>query len=225
MCYSIESSLRTTGMSLFAIIYLLNSGIPKFQYLGAVLIGWCAMQFAEALLWMTDPQKCTTANRLLTLLFIPFVLALQPLGCVWGSLFFNSWNENKSFIISYTFFIVILIFFQRHILNPMMFKYKDCATITAKGHLDWSTDVQINNKHNWYSIISMFVWVVAVGYPLFKFWKGNRLWPFYVIPLIGILIGIKSDSPGSIWCYITSYASISSVILLFLHNRGIKIID
>ena len=225
MCYSIESSLRTTGMSLFAIIYLLNSGIPKFQYLGAVLIGWCAMQFAEALLWMTDPQKCTTANRLLTLLFIPFVLALQPLGCVWGSLFFNSWNENKNFIISYTIFIVILIFFQRHILNPMIFKYKDCTTITAKGHLDWSTDVQMNNKHNWYFIISMFVWVVAVGYPLFKFWKGNRLWPFYVITLIGIFIGIKSDSPGSIWCYITSYASISSVILLFLHNRGIKIID
>lgn len=227
MCYSIESSLRTTGMSLFAIIYLLNSGIPKFQYLGAVLIGWCAMQFAEALLWMTDPRKCTTANKWITLLIIPFVLALQPLGCVWGSLFFNSWNENKNFIISYTFFVVILLFLQRHVLNPMMFEYKDCTTITPKGHLDWLTDASSNKdtKLDIVLVIVIFLWAAIIAYPLLKFWKGTRLWPFYIIPLIGIFIGFKTDAPGSIWCYITSYGSISAAILLFLHTRGIKVID
>ena len=71
MCYSVESSLRTTFISLICIIYLIKSNIPKFQYLGSVLIGWCVMQFAEALIWMTDPTKCTTINRLLTIILIP----------------------------------------------------------------------------------------------------------------------------------------------------------
>ena len=101
MCYSIESSLRTSGMSFLAIIYLLSSGIPKFQYLGVVLIGWCAMQLTEAFLWMTDPRKCTTINKWITLIIIPIVLAMQPLAPTWGSLFLNSWNENKNFISLY----------------------------------------------------------------------------------------------------------------------------
>jgi hypothetical protein len=92
-------------MSFLAIIYLLSSGIPKFQYLGVVLTGWCAMQLAEAFLWMTDPRKCTTINKWITLIIIPIVLAMQPLAPTWGSLFLNSWNENKNFIIGYSLLI------------------------------------------------------------------------------------------------------------------------
>jgi len=190
------------------------------------VIGWCAMQFAEALLWMTDPKKCTLSNRLITLMLIPFVLALQPLGCVWGSLFFKSWNENKNFIIAYTFFVIFLLFMFRHVLVPMLFEYKNCTTITPNGHLDWTTNASINyNKINIYSVITTFAWCFVIAYPLLKYWNVSRLWHFYIIPLIGLFIGLFTDSVGSIWCYITSYGSISAVILLFLHNHGIKNLD
>ena len=57
MCYSVESSLKTTVLSFFSIIYLLASGIPHFQWLGITLIGWCAMQFEELLLlWGEFPD-------------------------------------------------------------------------------------------------------------------------------------------------------------------------
>ena len=49
MCYSVESSLKTTLISFFSILYLLDSGIPHFQWLGITLIVWCAMQFDELL--------------------------------------------------------------------------------------------------------------------------------------------------------------------------------
>jgi hypothetical protein len=225
MCYSIESSLRTSGFSLLAIIYLLSSGIPKFKYLGAVLIGWCVMQFSEMLLWMTDPRKCTLTNRLITLIIIPIVLALQPLGCVWGSLFLKSWDENKQFIIYYSIFVVFLLFMQRHIINPVFFKYKDCTTITPQGHLDWSTSVAtITNKFDILTIVLMILWCGLIAYPLFKFWGEGRLWPFYVIPVLGLFAGFFTDSPGSIWCHITSYGSISAIVLLFLHKQGVKIL-
>jgi hypothetical protein len=225
MCYSIKSSLMTSGFSFIAIIYLLTSGIPKFQYLGVVLIGWCIMQFAEALLWMTNPVKCTLTNKLITLILIPIVLALQPLGAVWGSLFLEPWDKNKKFIILYTIFIISIIFIHRHIINRYFTKYKDCTVITPEGHLDWTTSVSSNDKFNIVNIFLMILWLGIIAYPLFKFWNGKRLWPFYVIPVCGLFIGFFTDSPGSIWCHITSYGSLSAIILLFLHKRGIKILD
>lgn len=226
MCYSIESSLRTSGMSFLAIIYLLSSGIPKFQYLGVVLTGWCAMQLAEAFLWMTDPRKCTTINKWITLIIIPIVLAMQPLAPTWGSLFLNSWNENKNFIISYSLFITGFLII-RYTIIYLFFKHKNCTTITPQGHLDWDTRVYDSN-YNFMSLTYIFsnsLWGIMILYPLLKFWKGKRLWPFYLIPFFGLLIGFFTDAPGSIWCHITSYSSITAAVCLFLNNIGIKILD
>lgn len=226
MCYSIESSLRTSGMSFLSIIYLLSSGIPKFQYLGVVLIGWCIMQLSEAFLWMTNPTKCSTMNKWITIIIIPIVLMMQPLGSVWGSLFLQPWNKNKYFIISYSIFIILLILFHRYIYNPLFFTYKFCTTITSSGHLDWDTKVLTNfNYLNLSYILMLLLWGLVILYPLLKFWKGKRLWPFYLIPLLGMIIGFFTDSPGSIWCHITSYASITAAVCLFLNNIGIKVLD
>jgi len=57
MCYSVESSIRTTTISFLSIVYLLTSGIPHFQWIGVALIGWCGMQFDELLLWLTTHEK------------------------------------------------------------------------------------------------------------------------------------------------------------------------
>jgi hypothetical protein len=174
---------------------------------------------------MTHPEKCTITNKLITLILIPIVLALQPLGAVWGSLFLEPWEKNKKFIIFYTIFIISILFIQRHIINKYFFKYKDCTVITPDGHLDWTTLVSSNNNFNILSGFLMILWCILIAYPLFKFWNGKRLWPFYVIPIIGLFAGFFTDSPGSIWCYITSYGSLSAIVLLFLHKRGIKILD
>ncbi len=88
MCYSVESSAKTTIISLTAIIILLKSNVPHFQWLGVILICWCGMQFDELLLWLTNPRKgCTTTNKIITSTLIPLVLILQPLGSILGSFF------------------------------------------------------------------------------------------------------------------------------------------
>jgi hypothetical protein len=225
MCYSVESSLKTTTISLVAIIYLLTSGIPKFQYLGVVLIGWCIMQFAEGLLWMTDPRKCNLANKLITIFIIPIVLLLQPLGSVWGSLYIAPWKENKDFIIKYTVILTIGFLLFRYVVAPYFFKYKFCTTITPHGHLDWLTTIRDHSKKSYDVIILNFFWLILSFYPLTLFWKGPRLWPFYILPILGFIFGFYTDAPESIWCNITSYSSISGIIILFLYKHGIKIID
>ena len=116
MCYSVESSLKTSSISFLAIVYLLSSNIPHFQWLGIVLIGWCGMQFDELLLWLTDPRKeCTKWNEIITMSLIPFTLASQPLFALWGSLYVFPWktlsNIRKHFMIFYTLLCILIIYF------------------------------------------------------------------------------------------------------------------
>ena len=225
MCYSIESSLRTSGMSFLAIIYLLSSGIPKFQYLGVVLIGWCLMQLSEAFLWMTDPRKCSAMNKFLTMFIIPIPLILQVLAPIIGSLFIEPWNENRKFKIYYSVFIILLVLSFRYIINPVFFTYKSCTTITPNGYLDWDTKEPNYSNSGLLQIIGQIIWTFLVLIPLVKFWNGKRLWPFYLLVIIGTITSLSTDSPASIWCNIASYTSIIAAVCLFLNNIGIKILD
>ena len=223
MCYSVESSLKTTFLSLVAIIYLLSSGVPHFQWIAIILIGWCGMQFDEFLLWSTNPRKgCTIWNKIITLTLIPIVLMLQPLGSLYGSLYAIPWNKSsdfrKNFIIYYSIFIVLAILLYTFI-NP----YKFCTIVTPRGHLHWGTSKYI--EYDTFSYIIYFIWAFLIILPLILFWNINNL-PIFLLtitPLFGFVYGLYTDGKPSIWCYYTSYSSIVAIILLLLYQ--LKIFD
>jgi hypothetical protein len=221
MCYNVQSSLKTTIISLFAIIYLLSSGIDHFQWIGIILIGWCGMQFGELLLWLTNPKKgCTIWNKIITILLITFFLILQPLGSLIGSLYVIPWNKSskfrKNFIIYYSIFICLLVLSCRFI-NP----YKLCTTVTPMGRLFWGT-----NKFKDYAIhdyIIYFLWIFFIALPIILFWNKNDLAIIllWITPLIGFIYGLYTEGKGSIWCYYTSYSSMVAIILLALYQLKI----
>ena len=94
MCYSIESSAKTSLFSLVAIIVLFTSNVPHFKWIAMILVGWCGMQFAEMLLWLTNPRKsCTPMNKLITFTLIPLILLSQPLLAIFGSFFVKPWSK------------------------------------------------------------------------------------------------------------------------------------
>ena len=220
MCYSVKSSLKTTLVSLFAIIYLITSGIPHFQWIGITLIGWCGMQFAELLLWMTKPRtSCTLWNKIITLTLIPLVLALQPLGPLLGSLFVIPWKKStefrKKFMIYYSIFIILAVCFY-HFFNIS----KTCTIVTPQGHLYWNTTPYIKNDNN-YSIY--ILWLLIIIFPLLMYWNKNMFMLFLLIltPLFGFLYGLLTDGRPSIWCYYTSYTSFVASALLLLYQTNI----
>lgn len=220
MCYSVESSAKTTLLSLSSIIYLMSSNIPHFQWIGTLLIGWCSMQFVELLLWMTEPTKgCTLWNKIITLTLIPLVLLLQPVGSLMGSLWVIPWEKSsdlrKKIIIFYT--LLMFIFVCRHqYYKPD----KLCTTVTKGGHLYWSTKIEYTSTM---IIIEYFLWAFYILLPLFLFWNKSFILPLLLIllPTVGFIIGLKTDARASIWCHYTSYTSIIASILLFLHQTGI----
>jgi len=220
MCYSVESSLKTTTISLIAIIYLLSSGIPYFQWIGITLIGWSGMQFAELLLWMTNPRKsCTVWNKIITMTLIPLVLAFQPLGSLWGSLFVIPWDKStdfrKNFMIYYSIFIGLAVYF-----GHFLYISKTCTIVTPQGHLHWNTSPLIKKNYD-YTVY--FLWAVLIYIPLWMFWNKHRIVKFLLVftPLLGFLYGIFTDGKPSIWCYYTSYTSIMASFLLLLYQTNI----
>jgi hypothetical protein len=218
MCYSVESSLKTTAISLFSIIYLLSSNIPHFQWLGITLIGWCGMQFDELLLWLTNPRKgCTKWNEIITMTLIPLTLISQPLFSLWGSLYVFPWNKlstfKKQFMIFYTLMCSALIYFIQFYKQD-----KTCTTVTRKGHLNWFANNSVENNKFFKSL-----WALLIIIPLFLFWNKNYMLIFLlaVLPTIGYHYGKTTDSQASIWCFYTSYTSIIASIALFLKQFNI----
>lgn len=220
MCYSVESSLKTTTISLVAIIYLLFSGIPHFQWIGITLIGWCGMQFAELLLWKTTPRKqCSLWNKIITMALIPLVLALQPLGSLWGSLYAIPWKKStdfrKKFIIFYSIFIILAVCY-----NHFFQITKTCTIVTPQGHLHWNTAPYIKYGYD-YTIY--FIWAFMIMFPLLLFWNKSIIMLLLLLltPFFGFIYGLYTDGKPSIWCYYTSYASIIASVLLFLQQTNI----
>jgi len=213
MCYSVESSLKTTTISFLSILYLMTSNIPHFQWLGVALIGWCGMQFDELLLWLTNPRKgCTKWNQLITMTLIPFTLASQPLFAMWGSLYVFPWKTlspvKKQIMIAYTVFCSLIVAFWYYYKPD-----KTCTTVTPKGHLSWVTS-------NYVSKSKLFtpLWALLIALPLLVLWNKNYMLLFLlgILPFIGYQYGKYTDAQGSIWCYYTSYTSIIASVALFL---------
>jgi len=213
MCYSVESSLKTTTISFLSILYLMTSNIPHFQWLGVALIGWCGMQFDELLLWLTNPRKgCTKWNQIITMTLIPFTLAAQPLFAMWGSLYVFPWKTlsliRKQIMIAYTILCSLIVAFWYYYKPD-----KTCTTVTKEGHLSWVAS-------NYVSKSKLFtpIWALLILSPLLLLWNKNYMLLFLlgILPFIGYQYGKYTDSQGSIWCYYTSYTSIIASVALFL---------
>ena len=219
MCYSVESSAKTTLLSLVAIILMLQSSVPHFKWIGLTLIGWCGMQFAELLLWLTNPRKsCTSMNKLITLTLIPLVLVSQPLFGLLGSFFVKPWSEcnqkRKLFIVGYAIIVTILMF---------VYFYKNakkyCTTVTPEGHLHWWLG-KFEEKNSTGYIIKYSLWLFLIFFPIFMLWNTSFkvIIAISILPLFGFFTGLKTDSSASIWCHYTSYTALVSIVIYFLYK-------
>jgi hypothetical protein len=181
------------------------------------------MQFVEFLLWLTNPRNgCTTANKLITLTLIPFVLCLQALCPAIGSFFVKPWaqcNESRRiFIVVYSIVAVLsmLIYFYK---NPT----KYCTTVTANGHLDWFVSewpgVVIGTKR----LIATTVWLIMIIIPFIVLWdiSYKAVIAFCILPLFGYYYGFTTDANGSVWCHFASFTSITSLIMYGLYKCNI----
>lgn len=223
MCYNVESSLRTTLLSLAAILYLLSSQIPHYQWLALTLSGWCLMQFAEMLLWLTEPRNgCTDYNKLITLTLIPLALALQPLGSVIGSLYVIPWAKSsdfrKTFIVAFSALIVVGVAIAQYYKPHSL-----CAIVTPGGHLYWHT-ADYKYADSWVNKAFYFAWALIIVLPLFLFWDKSfaLIAALIFLPLIGFWDGLlRTDARGSIWCYYASYSSVIMAGFLLLKQVGV----
>ena len=225
MCYSVESSAKTTLISLIAVIVLLQSNVTHFKWIALSLVGWCVMQFNELLLWLTNPRKeCTDANKFITLVLTPLVILLQSLGTVLGSFFVKPWKEcsqnRKLFIVVYSLVVTfgLLFLFFRKI-------EKTCTVVTKSGHLHWFLTKYIpstSTDYDYNYLMIYSIWLIVTLIP-FLLWDVSYkiIIVLCIIPIVGFFYGIKTDSAASIWCHYSSYTSIVGLIIYGLYKFNI----
>jgi hypothetical protein len=219
MCYSVESSAKTASISLIAIIILLQSNHPYFKWIAILLIGWCGMQGAELLLWLTNPRKsCTPMNKFLTLTLIPLVLLCQLLCPIFGSFFVKSWANcsynRKLFIIGYCA-IISFSFLTYFYTDPE----KYCTIVTPQGHLHWWL-CKFKPVNSIDYIIKYYLWLFLLFLPVFLLWdiSYKAIFAIAIIPLFGFFSGLKTDSSASIWCHYTSFTAFISLFIYALYK-------
>ena len=219
MCYSVESSAKTALYSLVAIVLMFQTNVPHFKWIGLILIGWCSMQFAELLLWLTNPRKsCTSMNKLITLTLIPLVLVSQPLFGLLGSFFVKPWSEcnqkRKLFIVLYAVLatVVVLVYFYK---DPE----KYCTTVTPEGHLHWWL-TNFNPKYEKDNLILYYMCMAIIFIPILMLWNVSfkAIIAISILPLFGFIYGLRTDSKGSIWCHYTSYTALVSIVIYLLYK-------
>lgn len=219
MCYSAESSLYTSTVSFIAIVYLLSSGIPHFQWLGVTLFGWCAMQFAEYLLWSENPSKeCTENNKLITATIIPLALFLQGVSAMLGAFFVYPANTLKPYAVASVATAAATVY-AMHFYNPD----KMCSVVTKEGHLNWSRRLDWSVASPTEITVGYYYWAFVIFFPLLFLWNRSRLFlaALTVLPALGFFYGQSTDSGASIWCYYTSWSSIIAATGLALKQAGI----
>ena len=215
MCYSVESSAKTSFYSLVAIVVLFSSNIPHFKWIAMIMIGWCGMQFAELLLWLTNPRKsCTTMNKIITFTLVPLVLILQPLAATLGSLFVKPWtkcsNNRKLFIVIFS-----IISASALLLHFYGKPTKYCTTVTPEGHLNWWISKYPGTKP-----IAYTLWLIIIAAPIFVLWDMSYkiIVALSIMPAFGFYYGLTTDSKGSIWCYYTSFTALVSLLAYALYK-------
>ena len=218
MCYSVESSAKTTLFSLISIIVLFSSNVPHFKWIALILISWCSMQVGELLLWLTNPRKsCTPMNKLITLTLIPLILLSQPLLVIFGSFFVKPWStcsRNRQMLILGYCLITSMVFLYYFFQNPT----KYCTTVTKQGHLHWflkgNEDTRLEMPYGYYA------WLIVICVSALLLWNISykALGAVFLIPLIGFIYSLNTDSKSSIWCYYSSYSSMVMLILYGLYK-------
>ena len=219
MCYSKDSSLYTSTVSLAAIVYLLASGIPHFQWLGVALFGWCAMQFSEFLLWSENPrQGCTENNKLITATLIPIALFLQGVSAMLGAFFVYPANVLKPYA-AVSVAIAAATVYMMHFYNPD----KLCTVVTKEGHLNWSRKLGWSDAPPAAITFGYYYWAAVIFFPLLFLWNRSVLFlaAITLLPAVGFFYGQATDSGASIWCYYTSWSSIIGAAGLFLKQTNI----
>jgi hypothetical protein len=212
MCYSLESSIISTGVSLSAILLLFFFvPSPKDRWMALSLTGWCGMQFAELILWW-DQVRPTPLNVFVTTAIIPLVLMLQPLGPLYGSYYLRGWQSSSRGRCLFTVLLSVMVFVgvSYSLFNSPL---RNHTMVTEDGHLFWA----VSNLPTRSVAMHFYVWVGLITLTTLLTCPSRIDSICLVLSGCAVfymsLLHVSADSRGSVWCYYTHYISYTSVAL------------
>lgn len=197
MCYSAQSSFITFGIGTALIIALLSRGLSIDKWNATFIFPIILMQLLEGGMWLDLDNKKGINNFMSKL--VPIVIAMQPIGQMYGSLFQHPEFKYIAYIVT-----LISLFAGFGAAFEVGNKF---STPGANGFLDWPISVS-----NWYSPF-FFFFLIA---PMLAMKPTIQGIIQFVLALICIGIA-KAQAPiagfGSNWCWLTVYFTLSAYLI------------
>lgn len=242
MCWNFEASIIGWMFSTAVALFVVNSrkSGPQLRFGAAALLGVCSMQFAEAVIHVSEDVdtfygagmcKLGGLNRFGTQVLVPTALIFQPLGGFFGTLFYDS-ASMRSWHWLYVLVplwvnggdpVKYFLYGDNSTINfpPFMYYFTGdgailCSWRTPMGYLAWRPSDDLRGLLLWFAYVSL--WVL---------WFYRPVWKAVGIISYGLLALWTSwtltDSPGSNWCfYITGYAFLGLMDYYFQTADDVK---
>jgi len=201
MCWSASSSFIGWILGVFTggfLFYRRHSYRDSWN--ACILLVFSTIQLCEFFIWLDVRQGCSTRNQIITSIFIPLVLSVEPLAVIWGS----HTLRKQSLLLFYFIWAFILFIIQWDGFR--------CAYITPMGYLHWNPVAS--------NIFVLLVFALSMMVPVLYFMK-----PF-IIPLLGCAYGSLcillayafTDSVGSNWCILSCGLYMIYILDPYIHN-------
>lgn len=219
MCYNFKTSIISFSIGLISAILAF---LWKMPIIGTLILFYCQMQLAEAIIWRGIDTNNTNLNKIGTS-YAKYSLPSHNIGISLGILLSIIWIQKKklkinSFIplfISILFYLVVLYIYKNDSnKDSETFPANKCTTRDCgnpTNRLNWKF------PHRWYifSVIISFVFIFVYANPLSckLFISGMLLLTFLLSSLI------YPNQVGSVWCFAAAITAPIIVIGCYLLSR------
>ena len=212
MCFSFISSITSYSIGLLAAIFAIKTQqIP----LGFLILFYCQIQLAEALIWRGIDTGKLSLNKLGTTL-AKYSLALHMFGLGIG--IYLVYKESIPLLVGALFFLSVCLYYYYRDNSVYTYPYKSCVKRECQNNdnrLVWKFPVL------WYSVFAL---VTMAFY--FLYVKDDSLVSrivvisfFIITALFSGLTSRKEMSFPTLWCYMSAIAAPILVLINYNLNR------
>jgi len=189
MCFDLRASVASYLMGLAAGIAALYT---RQYILGWLILFYCQIQLAEAIIWYGIDTDSTALNETGTLL-LKYFLAAHLIGVGIGIYFSHAivWP----FLVGLAFFLCVCIIYW---LNPG----EKTTHPGPSGRLEWKFPI-------WWYVILYMIFIIFM-----LMFLPTRASKIFIIGAYTLLLGVAmaTQAVGSIWCFLSAFAAPAIVL-------------
>lgn len=214
MCWNFEISFLTGLISYIIAFYIWARNYQNDRWHSIILFTFSSIQWMDAIIWYNVNNKSSIENftKIVVTLFIPLILALEPLSSMYGAKYVGKPVSNVDLI---TYIIIFIMLFAVLVSNNSYPNYIHRDEVFKRPTIKYSKNESGNNIMYW-------IFFLLIIYPINKYATMN----VFYLTLIGtiglclVVTQLTAKAISSNWCL---YSNIIGLLMLLYPFMNISL--